>query len=198
MTVHNAEYVRHHNHPVPCVGTSLYDHLVAQHGEKPGDVYETAYTDALDAHEYHHEVEDGPTMPESQNTLTYNERNESVEDGGHATGDCKGHPLCPRCRRERRATNGSSRAMPEYAEYGTSVNDITMDEIRAKYEVLDRIIKNPMYDGKALQSEAWEAFQEIRSLRISLEEAQLRSIEARNPGIDIKEVRRHRNGRDEQ
>ena len=83
------------------------------------------------------------------------------------------------------------------ADYGTSVNDITMDEIRAKYEVLDRIIKNPMYDGKALQSEAWEAFQEIRRLRLSLEEAQLRSIEARNPGIHIKEVRRHRNGREE-
>jgi hypothetical protein len=44
-------------------------------------------------------------------------------------------------------------------------NDETMDAIRVRYEVLDRIIKNPQYDGKAIKSEAWEAFQEIRHLR---------------------------------
>lgn len=44
-------------------------------------------------------------------------------------------------------------------------NDETMDAIRIRYEVLDRIIKNPAYDGEAVKAEAWEAFQEIRHLR---------------------------------
>jgi len=38
------------------------------------------------------------------------------------------------------------------------------------------------------------AFDEIERLRHDLDEAQLRSIEARNPGIDIEEVRRFREG----
>lgn len=44
-------------------------------------------------------------------------------------------------------------------------NDETMDAIRVRYRVLDLIIKNAQYDGKAIQAEAWEAFQEIRHLR---------------------------------
>lgn len=44
-------------------------------------------------------------------------------------------------------------------------NDETMDAIRVRYDTLNRIIQHPGYDGKAVQAEAWEAFQEIRHLR---------------------------------
>lgn len=37
-----------------------------------------------------------------------------------------------------------------------------------------------------------EALEEIERLRVALDEAQLRSIEASNPGIDMDEVRRVR------
>lgn len=74
----------------------------------------------------------------------------------------------------------------------SNVNDATMDAIRAKYEVLDRIIKNPQYDGTAVKDEAWQAFQEIRELHHEVEELKVRSIGERNPGIDLDEVRRHR------
>lgn len=58
-----------------------------------------------------------------------------------------------------------------YREPGYVVNDAVMDSIRAKYEVLDRVIKSPAYDGKAIQDEAWTAFLEIRSLRLQLRDA---------------------------
>lgn len=82
------------------------------------------------------------------------------------------------------------------------VNDAVMDAIRAKYEVLDRIIKSPAYDGKAVKDEAWQAFMEIRHLRYESERLALLYIEATNPGIDIEEVRRERaatsGGRDDE
>lgn len=54
-------------------------------------------------------------------------------------------------------------------ESGAEVNDSTMDAIREHYVVLDRIIKNAAYDGKAVKAEAWEAFQELRALRQEVE-----------------------------
>lgn len=50
-----------------------------------------------------------------------------------------------------------------------AVNNPSMDAVREKYEVLDRIIKNVQYDGKAVQAEAWEAFVELRGLRMLLD-----------------------------
>jgi hypothetical protein len=46
-----------------------------------------------------------------------------------------------------------------------NVNDDVMDGIRSEFEVHDRILKSASYDGKALQSETWEMFLEIRRLR---------------------------------
>jgi len=45
--------LRPHTYRMPCVGCvgdALYDHLVAQHGEEPADVYSCAYADVLGAH----------------------------------------------------------------------------------------------------------------------------------------------------
>ncbi len=47
-------------------------------------------------------------------------------------------------------------------ESGSQVNDATMAEIRKEYEVLNRIICNPAYDGKAIKAEAWAMFKELR------------------------------------
>lgn len=54
----------------------------------------------------------------------------------------------------------------EWEMAGKTVNDATMDDIRQRYEVHDRIVKDPKWDGKAVKSEGWEMFQEIRRLRM--------------------------------
>lgn len=43
----------------------------------------------------------------------------------------------------------------------STVDQEALAPIRAKYEVLDRIIKNVQYDGSAIQAESWQAFCEI-------------------------------------
>ena len=45
---------------------------------------------------------------------------------------------------------------------------------------------------ETLQMIVYDLFAEVRRLRAKLDEAQLRSIEARNPGIDMERVKRER------
>lgn len=55
-------------------------------------------------------------------------------------------------------------------ESGAEVNDSTMDAIRAEYPVLDDMVKNAGYDGKAsMRAEVWRAFKELRALRQEVE-----------------------------
>lgn len=40
--------------------------------------------------------------------------------------------------------------------------------LREKYPTLDRILKHPGYDGKAVQAEIWDALLEITELRMDI------------------------------
>lgn len=45
------------------------------------------------------------------------------------------------------------------------INDKVMEQIRLDYPVMNLILLNVGYDGKAIQAEIWKAFREIQRIR---------------------------------
>lgn len=73
----------------------------------------------------------------------------------------------------------------DYVEsQGVAVADLLAPGLREKYPTLDRILKNPAYDGKAVKAEIWDALLEITKLRATEAERGRYAQPVRAPGCD--------------